>query len=79
MPGLTLSDERRDAAIDALQGYFRSELDEELSAFRAEELLTFMLNQLGPTLYNQGIADARAFLSEKLEDLDTDFPLPETR
>lgn len=78
MRSLTLSDERRDALIDALQGYFRAEFDEELSAFRAEELLTFMLNQLGPTLYNQGLGDARAFLSEKLDDLDTDFPLPET-
>ncbi|MBV6656450.1 MAG: DUF2164 domain-containing protein [Devosiaceae bacterium] len=71
----TLSDARREALIEALQGYFHSEFDEQLSAFRAGELLDFMLTQLGPPLYNQGIADARAFLAAKLDDLDTDFPL----
>mgnify|MGYP001801896246 CR=1 FL=1 len=74
---LTLPDDRRAAILDALQGYFREEFDEELSTFRAEGLLTFMMEQLGPALYNAGIQDARSFLSEKLDDLDIEFTLPE--
>lgn len=77
MRSLELSQERRTALKEALQGYFSAEFDETLSDFRAEELLTFMLAQLGPTLYNQGITDARAFISGKLDDLDIEFSLPE--
>lgn len=75
---LTLSDERRAELATALQAYFASEFDETLSDFRAQELLTFMIGQLGPSLYNAGIQDARAFLTEKLEDLDIEFTLDET-
>lgn len=77
MRKLELSDERRAEFVTALQGYFADEFDETLSSFRAEELLTFMLGQLGPSLYNAGIQDARVFLSEKLDDLDMEFTLAE--
>ena len=77
MRKLQLSDERRVELVAALQAYFADEFDESLSAFRAEELLTFMLGQLGPSLYNAGIQDARAFLVDKLDDLDVEFTLSE--
>lgn len=75
MTKLDLSPERRAELVTELQAYFADEFDETLSAFRAEELLTFMLKQLGPSLYNAGIQDARAFLAEKLDDLDIEFTL----
>jgi uncharacterized protein (DUF2164 family) len=37
-----------------------------------------MIGQLGPSLYNAGIQDARAYLAEKLDDLDIEFTLDET-
>jgi uncharacterized protein (DUF2164 family) len=77
MTKLDLSPERRAELVTALQAYFSDEFDETLSAFRAEELLTFMIGQLGPSLYNAGIQDARAYLSEKLDDLDIEFTLDE--
>ncbi len=77
MKKLKLSDERRAELVVSLQAYFANEFDETLSAFRAEELLTFMIGQLGPSLYNAGIQDARAYLSEKLDDLDIEFTLDE--
>jgi len=77
MTKLDLSPERRAELVVRLQAYFSDEFDEPLSAFRAEELLTFMLKELGPSLYNAGIQDARAFLSDKLDDLDIEFSLDE--
>ncbi|MFN3226751.1 MAG: DUF2164 domain-containing protein [Hyphomicrobiales bacterium] len=77
MTKLDLSPERRAELVTALQAYFSDEFDETLSVFRAEELLTFMIGQLGPSLYNAGIQDARAYLSEKLDDLDIEFTLDE--
>jgi uncharacterized protein (DUF2164 family) len=74
---LELSDERRAQIIEALQGYFHSEFDEELSHFRADELVGFMLSQIGPSLYNQAIQDACGYMAEKIDDLDTEFTLAE--
>lgn len=72
-----LSEERRAQIVAALQGYFQGEFDETLSEFRADELVSFMLDQIGPSLYNQAIQDARGYLAEKLDDLDTEFTLSE--
>ncbi len=77
MSGLQLSDERKAELVLALQGYFASEFDEDLSTFRAEELLAFVVKLVGTSAYNAGLQDARAFVAEKLEDLDASFPLPD--
>ena len=53
------------------------EFDEELSDFRADELVTFFLRRLGPAVYNQAISDARGYMLERLDDLDVEFREPE--
>lgn len=72
-----LSEERHEQVVRALQGYFQGEFDETLSGFRADELVNFMLGQIGSSMYNQAIQDARGYMAEKLDDLDTEFTLPE--
>lgn len=67
---LNLSDERREALISHLQTLFRTEFDEDLSVFRAGDILDLMLKTLGPTVYNQAVQDVRAHLQGKLDDLD---------
>jgi uncharacterized protein (DUF2164 family) len=59
----------RKRIVDRLKEYFREERDEELGDLSAGLLLDFFLEQAGPAIYNQAIADAHAFLSERLEDL----------
>jgi uncharacterized protein (DUF2164 family) len=76
---IRLSDERREQTVAALGSFWRGEFDEELSTFRAERLLEFMLRALGPPLYNQAVADARDFMKRKLEDLDGELYEPEER
>jgi uncharacterized protein (DUF2164 family) len=73
-----LSEERRAALVRALQGYFDEHFDEPLSAFRAESLVDFLVDELGPPVYNQGVRDAQAYLQEKLSDLDGEVYEPET-
>lgn len=53
-----------------LQGFFLDELDQELSDFRAETLLEFVLGALGPEVYNQAVQDARKYMQDKLDDLE---------
>ncbi len=74
---LRLSDERRADLVEELIAFHREQFEQELSAFRAGELLDFLLPRLGPPVYNQAIQDARGFLQERLDDLDAEFYEPE--
>ena len=74
---LKLEDARKLEISAALAAYFRSEFDEDMSDFRAEAVTEFMLAQIGPSQYNQGIADARKYMAERINDLDIEFHEPE--
>ncbi len=74
-----LSDERRAELRDGLIALFAEDFDEELSPFRADAILDHLLQHLGATVYNQAIQDARAWMAEKLADLDVEFHEPEER
>jgi uncharacterized protein (DUF2164 family) len=70
---IELSDERKKKVLLLLKGFYSEDFDQELSPFQAERLLEFFMRALGPPLYNQAIADARASMQEKLDDLDSEF------
>ena len=70
MKPLELSDERRETLRGHLQTLFATDFDERLSGFRADEIIDLMLKTLGPAVYNQAVADVRAHLQGKLDDLD---------
>ena len=65
-----LDDERREILVSRLRGFFSEEFEEDLSGFRAEKVLDFFLDELGPPVYNQAVKDARGFMLRKLDDLD---------
>ena len=67
---LELSDERRRELRDQLIGLFQSDFDEELTEFRADAVIALMLSTLGPSVYNQAVADVREHLQSKLDDLE---------
>ncbi len=71
-----LSEERRERLLRDLEGFYLEEFDESLSRFRAEQLLDFLLNALGPPIYNQAVQDARAFMQHKLDELDGEVYAP---
>jgi uncharacterized protein (DUF2164 family) len=74
-----LSDERRAQLRSGLAALFQREFEEELSDFRADTILDYLLEHLGATVYNQAIADSRAWMQERLDDLDVEFHEPEQR
>lgn len=75
---IKLSPERREMLLLAVQTHYLKELDEELSRFRAERILEFMIREIGPAVYNQAIRDAHGFIARKLEDLGGELYEPET-
>ena len=66
---IELSKADRQAASASLQAYFREELDQELSELRAKLFLDYLLKEIGPFAYNQGVRDAERYFRSKLEDL----------
>ncbi len=69
---IDLSEDRRADFKARLQAMFRADFDEDLSDFRADEILSLFLTTLGPAVYNQAVQDVRAHLQGKLDDLEGD-------
>ena len=66
---VAIPDASRKQAIAALQQYFADNMDEPIGELKAGLLLDFILAELGPSVYNQAVADARAFFEERTSDL----------
>jgi uncharacterized protein (DUF2164 family) len=69
MSKIELPQDTRDALARALSRYLKDELDAEVTGFDAHFLLDFIIETIGPHVYNQGLADAQALLSKKLDEL----------
>jgi len=74
---IELDEDRKERLIGQLQGFFLEEFDEELSRFRAEQVLTFALEKLAPQVYNQAVQDALGFMQQRLDELDGEVHEPE--
>ncbi len=70
MKPIELSREARAAAATRLQAWLKDELDQEVGGLQAEMLLDELAAELGPLFYNRGVADARAVVAARAEDLD---------
>lgn len=69
MSKIELPKETRDALAKALSRYLKDELDLEVQGFDAVFLVDFAIEALGPSIYNQALADAQALLARKLEEM----------
>jgi uncharacterized protein (DUF2164 family) len=70
MSKIELPKDTREALARALAKYLKDELDVEVEGFDAVFLLDFLIETMGPHFYNQGLADARAVVGRKVEELD---------
>jgi uncharacterized protein (DUF2164 family) len=67
---VTLQNEARKHALASLKRFMTEHLDAEVSDLQAIGLLEFFLKEIGPSAYNAGVADAKAYLRDRLEDLE---------
>ncbi len=59
-----------ESVVASIQKFFREELElEELSDMRARHLLDYILKEIAPFAYNQGVQDAESYFRNKVEDL----------
>ncbi len=67
MSSIELDKKIREGLAQALTRYLKDELDLDVKGFDAVFLLDFIIETLGPHLYNQGLHDAQALFRDKLE------------
>ncbi|MED5017341.1 DUF2164 domain-containing protein [Paenibacillus chibensis] len=70
---IKLPKEQKAEIVDRVQGYFEDERSESIGQLGAEQLIDFMIIELGPYIYNKAIEDARAFITEKMAQIDDDL------
>lgn len=66
---LTLTVNVRKLGIASIRRHFKEELDQDIGDLKASLVLEFFLTELGPSLYNMGVTDAKVFFAERTEDL----------
>lgn len=64
-------------AITSIQRYFQENLPEPIGDMPAGLLLNYFLEEIGPIVYNQAIADAQARIQHRLSDLEGELYAPE--
>ncbi|MBN2541534.1 DUF2164 domain-containing protein [bacterium] len=74
---IKLKKETEDKLIESIKRYFEEHLEEDIGDLKAKLLLDYCLKEIGPSIYNQAIFDAQAYLHEKLVDLESACYEPE--
>ncbi|XAL99246.1 DUF2164 domain-containing protein [Phycisphaeraceae bacterium D3-23] len=70
---IELTDERRKHLIAQITSFMYDELDTEIGELRATLVLEFMMKHSAAEAYNQGVTDCRAYLTNKLADMEIDL------
>ena len=65
-----LSKEARKEAIASIERWFQENRDERIGNIAAGALLAFFLEEIGPSVYNRGVADAQERMQMRLGELD---------
>jgi len=66
---LEISKQARAAGIASIQRYFEENLPEPIGDLPAGLLLNFFLEEIGPVIYNQAVADSQARMQQRVADL----------
>ena len=67
---IELSREARSEAIASIERYFAENMDERIGNIAAGALLGFFLQEIGPCVYNQAVAQVQGRLQTRIMELD---------
>jgi uncharacterized protein (DUF2164 family) len=67
---IELSKEARKEAIASIERYFQENMEEKIGNIAAAGLLGFFIEEIGPSIYNRGVADVQERLQARVQDLD---------
>jgi uncharacterized protein (DUF2164 family) len=67
---IELSREARQLAISSIERWFLENRDEKVGNITAGALLGFILEEIGPAVYNQAVTQVQERLLERVQELD---------
>ncbi len=70
---IELDREQRQQAVQSLERYFREQMDEPIGNIAAGGLLGFFLEEIGPLVYNQAVADVQERLAQRVAEVDIEL------
>ncbi len=66
---IKLEKEKKEEMVERIQNYFSNEREEEIGNLAATLILNFVVKELAPEFYNQGVQDAYRYMTERCEDM----------
>ena len=67
---IELSKEDRAQAIESLTRYVLENLDQKIGNLTAGAMLGFILEEIGPSIYNRAVSDVKERLLMRVEDVE---------
>ena len=67
---IELTKEARKEAVASIERYFAEHMDEKIGNIAAGGLLGFFLEEIGPSIYNQAVADVQERLQARVAEID---------
>ncbi len=77
MSSLELPKEARAEAVASLKRYFDENMNEPLGDLPAGLLLNYILEEIGPLIYNHAISDAQTRIQSRVADLSGELFMDE--
>jgi uncharacterized protein (DUF2164 family) len=67
---IDLNKDARAEAIKSIERYFQENMDERIGNIAAGALLNFFVEEIGPAIYNQAVAEVQERLQTRIAELD---------
>lgn len=67
---IELDADTRKEAIASIERYFRENMEEPIGNVAAGGLLGFILEEIGPLVYNKAVADVQERLAQRVAEVD---------
>jgi len=68
---IVLTREKREEMVAAIKAYYLKDREEEIGQLAAGLILDFIIEELAPEFYNQGVMDSCQYMSERIEDMQS--------
>lgn len=62
--------EARKQAVSSIERYFQDHMEEKIGNIAASALLNYFIEEVGPLIYNQAVADVQERLQARVAELD---------
>ena len=74
---IELNKEDRAQAIASIERYFEVNFEQKIGNISAGALLGFVLEEIGPSIYNRAVSDAKERMLMRVEDLEYEVRVDE--